>query len=128
MADTIRKSAVRRDLRLEVRFLEGVLRRCPDNEPAIEALAHLYTRIGRYSEGLSLDLEITRRHPEEPQHWYNLACSYALTQKADDALRALDRAVQLGYRDVDWMMTDRDLAGLREDPRFRDLVAKVRHS
>lgn len=103
------------------------MRRCPGHEPAMEALAHLYTRIGRYQEGLCLDLEITRRHPAEPQHWYNLACSYALTQKADDALHALDRAVQLGYRDIEWMMTDRDLAGLREDPRFRDLVAKVRH-
>ena len=125
MTSAAKPSTIRREIRLEVRFLEAVLRRCPGNEMAIEALAHLYTRIGRFHDGLTLDLEITRRHPADPTNWYNLACSYALTQNKDDALQALDRAVQLGYRDTNWMMKDRDLAALREDPRFRDLIARV---
>ena len=104
--------AIRRELRLEVDFLEGVLRRCPGHEPTMHALGHLYTTIGRFEDGLRIDLELTSRKPEDPENWYNLACSYALIQRTEDAFAALDRAVGLGYDDAEWMLRDDDLKPL----------------
>jgi len=117
--------SVRREQRVEIQFLEGVLRRCPGHEPAMEALGHLYTKAGRYEDGLQMDLEMTRRQPDDPEHWYNLACSFALVKLPHDAIGALDRAVTLGYRDAEWLLKDDDLKPLHADPRFRKLVARV---
>lgn len=114
-----------RNERLEVDFLEGLRKRCPGNPRLLEVLGTLYTRFGRYEEGLSVDLELVRMHPEESIVWYNLGCSYALTGRRDDALRALSRAVELGYGDSDWMLKDSDLESLRDDPRFQVLLGRI---
>jgi hypothetical protein len=56
---------------------------------------------------------------------YNLACSLALSRRRSDALRVLRRAVQLGYRDVDWMLQDPDLEGLKGHAEFLKLLSEI---
>ena len=114
--------------RLEVEFLEALRRRCPAHEPILEALGHLYTRTGRFQDGLQVDLELTRLRPEDSENWYNLACSHALLRAREDALAALDRAVQCGYDDAAWMETDPDLASLRKDATFQSLLQKLKQT
>lgn len=97
----------------------------PHHEPVLQALGHLYTRVGRYEDGLKVDLELTRLQPDNPQNWYNLGCSYALTGNFDKAFESLNKAIDLGYDDADWMRKDEDLAPLREDPRFVALLARL---
>jgi Flp pilus assembly protein TadD len=111
--------------RVELRFLESVRNRLPQHPHVLEALGNLYTRVGRYEEGLKVDLDLTRMRPDDPENWYNLACSCALTERADEAIKALEQAVSLGYRDIDWLQKDEDLKALREDARFKSLVARV---
>ena len=53
---------------------------------------------------------------------FNLACSYALLKRPDQALKTLRRAVELGYWDFRYMREDRDLESIRHDPRFRQLL------
>ncbi len=112
--------------RIEVEFLEALRRRCPQHEPILEALGHLYTRIGRFDDGLQVDLELTRLRPQDPESWYNLACSHALLGAAEQALAALDKAIQCGYQDADWMESDPDLASLSAVPAFRSLLEGLR--
>lgn len=50
--------------------------------------------------------------------FYNLACAYALKGSKDDAFKALTGAKRAGFADRALMMTDPDLAPLREDSRF----------
>lgn len=115
----------RRPQRLELQFLEALRRRCPAHEPILEALGHLYTRVGRYADGLQIDLELTRLCPREPDNWYNLACSYALLEDTRKSMAALDRAVELGYANVDWMKRDPDLKSLHALLEFHDLVKRL---
>lgn len=112
--------------RLEVEFLEALRRRCPAHEPILEALGHVYTRAGRFQDGLQVDLELTRLRPDDPESWYNLACSHALLGAHPAALQALERAIQCGYADAHWMESDPDLASLAADPEFLRLVQHVR--
>jgi len=57
---------------------------------------------------------------------YNLACGYARTGRADEALELLE---QLALAQVDFGMAhDPDLASLRDLPRFRELVATLEAS
>jgi tetratricopeptide (TPR) repeat protein len=112
--------------RVEIQFLEALRRRCPSHEPIIEALGHMYTRVGRFEEGLAMDLELARLKPCEPENWYNVACSHALLGQKDKAIASLERAISLGYSDLDWMARDEDLRLIRDDPRFLRLIRKAR--
>lgn len=111
--------------RVEMEFLEALRKRCPQYAPVLEALGHIYTRAGRYEEGLRIDAELTFLRPDEPENWYNLACSYALVGQKDRAFDALDRAVALGYNDVDWIVKDKDLKVLHTDPRFKEILSRL---
>lgn len=109
-----------------MKFLEALRGRCPDNGRILEALGEMYTRTGRYKDGLEVDLELSRINPHESVVWYNLACSYALVGDKDAAFTALEKAVRLGYRDTNWMRQDSDLEVLRKDPRFEAILKLAR--
>ncbi|MBW7909397.1 MAG: hypothetical protein H3C50_10890 [Kiritimatiellae bacterium] len=111
--------------RIELEFLEGVYRRIPTYEPLLDFLGFLYTKLGRYEDGLRIDLELTRLRPGVPYHWYNLGCSHALLGDRTAALTALKRAVETGFGNGDLMKKDADLASLRGDPEFQELLARV---
>jgi hypothetical protein len=53
---------------------------------------------------------------------YNVACTYSQLGKLEDALNALQRAVDNGYGDRPWMEHDADLDPLRNLPRYQSIV------
>ncbi|MBI4575054.1 MAG: hypothetical protein HY722_02195 [Planctomycetes bacterium] len=102
--------------------MEATLRDDPEHVEALEVLGHLYTQDGRHRQGLEVDRRLARLRPEEPLVHYNLACSLALCGDPDGALKALKRSMALGYRDLEHMARDPDLATLRDLPEFRRLL------
>lgn len=64
--------------------------------------------------------------PQDPTWQYNLACALAYRANKDAALAALDRAVELGFRDDAAIAADNDLKQLRTNPRFAELVEKAK--
>jgi len=106
----------------EIDFFSGVLERSPDYVDVLRVLGHLLTLKGRYAEGLRVDKRLVGLRPHDPLAYYNLACSYALLKRTEPALKSLRRAVELGYRDFRYLREDRDLDGIRHDPRFRQLL------
>lgn len=119
------KPKVNAALRKEMEFLEALARRCPQDVAVLKALGDLYTRNGRYEDGLKMDLELSRLCPRESLVWYNLACSYALLNRTEEALASLERSIVLGYRDVRWISEDRDLDSLKKDQRFIALLQRL---
>lgn len=119
-------SAEKRDLDTKIEFIEGLIRRDPNYVDALQLLGDHYTQRGRYEEGLHIDERLARLQPENPLVFYNLACSYSLTEEIDRALFALDHAIKLGYRDFTWLSKDPDLKKLRSNPAFAELRAKIR--
>jgi tetratricopeptide (TPR) repeat protein len=118
--------AEQRDLDTKIEFIEGLVRRDPDYVDALQILGDHYTQRGRITEGLQVDERLARLEPQNPLVFYNLACSYSLAEEFDHAVAALDKAMQLGYRDFDWLAKDPDLKKLRAQPAFHDLKAKIR--
>lgn len=107
------------------RFFEVEIGRHPGNLDVLAELGHLYTRLGRYDEGLAVDRRLVGAMPADPTAHYNLACSLALTGDADGAFAALERAVDLGYSDAALLADDPDLEALRADPRFAALAQRL---
>ena len=115
-----------RDLDTKIEFIEGLVRRDPNYVDALQILGDHYTQRGRITEGLKVDERLARLEPGNPLVFYNLACSYSLAGEMDFAVRALEKAIELGYRDFEWLAKDPDLKPLRANPAFGDLKSKIR--
>ncbi|HUK81644.1 MAG TPA: hypothetical protein VLZ12_03335 [Verrucomicrobiae bacterium] len=118
------------DLQFEIQFFEGIAKRDPTYIDALQVLGDAYTKTGQWEKSLHIDKRLARLCPDNPLVFYNLACSYSLMSKIDQAFAALHRAVKLGYDDARWLNKDPDLENLRHDTRFDDIrknLAKKRH-
>src|SRR3954467_5377645 len=110
----------------EIKFYESVLRRDPGYVAVVEILGGLYTRQGRIADGLKMDRKLVKLQPANATAHYNLACSLALSRRKTDALRSLRQAIELGYRDYDWMLQDPDLEELKTHPNFVALLDQLK--
>lgn len=114
-----------RMLDVEIGFIEGLVARDPQWVEALKLLGDDYTRRGKIEEGLKVDERLASLCPHDPWVFYNLACSLSLSESYDQAFAALDRAVQLGYRDFKWLTKDPDMANLRRHPFFKQFQSKL---
>ena len=119
-------SSEQRDLDTRIGFVEGLVRRDPDYVDALQLLGDHYTQRGRYTEGLKVDERLARLDPENALVFYNLACSYSLTDQFDRAMLALENALNLGYRDFAWLAKDPDLKKFRQQPAYDQIKDKIR--
>ena len=114
------------DLDFEIEFCEGLLDKNENFWEALILLGDLYTRRGYYEKGLLVDERLIQLRPEDPVVFYNLACSYSLLNRVDEALATIKKAIALGYRDFKHLGQDRDLANLFKDTRFREYLTRLK--
>ena len=114
-----------RDMDFEIAFYEQLDARNPADERVMELLAHLYTKVGRIQEGLAMDRRLRDCRPGDPLVHYNLACSLSLTGHPDEAVAMLQKALDLGYRDLSWILQDKDLEPLKGYGPFEELLARL---
>jgi len=106
---------------------------------ALAALATTYAAQGDSARGREMAEEAAERLDRlfrQPQSWVWEAatpqlchCLAAALLRLGDSQGALDllaRAVEKGWRDAGWLEADPELSGLRQQPRFRELVETVR--
>ena len=120
MAEEKQRLSRRRASELEVQesFFRGLVARDPRDTEVIEELADVLLQLGRTAEVIALDQRLIELRPTDPDVRYNLACSLALVRQYERAAHELSTAIELGFRDVDTLDTDPDLAGLRAHPAF----------
>lgn len=124
-----RKKMSRKDkqsLDVKISFMEGLVRRAPDYVEALQLLGDHYTARGNFQDGLKVDEHLSLLEPKNPIVFYNLACSYSLTDQLERAASALYKALVLGYGDFKWLAQDPDLENLRKHPTYREIEAKIR--
>ena len=114
-----------KQLDFEIQFYERLLLDKKEQPEVLKLLAEAYTHRGFYKKGLEMDRLVCQLHPHDPNAHYNLACSLSLTQQLDEAFLTLEKAIQLGYRDASHLKKDKDLALLRRDPRYTQLLEKL---
>ncbi len=85
-----------------------------------------YLLMKNYAKAI-LHFEIARRvQPGDQLTLYNLACAYSLDHQLDKAIEALDASVKAGFLDHRHMEADPDLAFIRSDPRYREIIERAR--
>ena len=65
-------------------------------------------------------------YPEGAGVLINAACLFAKDNKKEEALRLLELAVAKGFGKKDWIEHDPDYDSLRNEPRFKALLSKLR--
>jgi Flp pilus assembly protein TadD len=112
-------------MRFQIAILEEAVRRDPEDTEALRFLAHAYVGVGRLEDGLAADRRLVEILPTDPRVRYNLACSCALTNRIEEALEVLGEACALGFDDLALLRRDRDLDGVRGDPRYEQIERRL---
>ena len=115
-----------KSLQFEIKFYENLVTKDPDFIDALIALGDAYTRIGKYKKGLEIDKKLARLKRDDETVYYNLACSYALLEMPNEAFRALDKSIDLGYHDLVHLQKDPDLNNIKTDSRFTEIVTQFK--
>lgn len=98
--------------------LENHLKQVPEDARARILLGGNYANLGREDDALrELNLAVTLR-ANEASILYNAACVYCTLKRKPEALDALRKAWEAGFRDAVWVRRDSDLTLLNDDPEF----------
>ena len=82
-------------------------------------------RLGQRDQALERGRRAFAVDPNDSGVLYNLACIYALAGSSDEAIDYLDKAVQNGFGQREWLENDSALDSIREEPRFQALLRKL---
>ena len=106
--------------------LERRLALDPHDSYASDHGAGVLMLLGRRDEANRLLDRAIALRPDDYRTLYTAACTAALGGEYDRALDFLDRAVGTGRGDRIWLLNDNDLAPLREYPRFKQIVDRLK--
>lgn len=96
--------------------------------------AYARAKAGQFPAAIAELTELTKSDPQDPVHWYKLACVYSLASVADAAkkeeytmlaLQQLQGAVTAGYKNHARMGTDEDLAPLHGREEFKKMIREL---
>ena len=94
----------------------------PGDSRAMYLGANALQRLGDSQRAEEWARRAVQTDPSHPLLLYNVACFHATAGRPGLALDHLERAMELGMRNRDWLMTDPDLESIRGDPRFQALL------
>jgi serine/threonine protein kinase/Flp pilus assembly protein TadD len=114
----------------------GAFRRCaaavekhlelhPSDERALYLGAQALCWLGEAARGREWAERALANDPEEPAVLYNTACCFAMLGDSARALDCLEKAVECGFGYRDWLENDAFFESIRQDARFRALLAKL---
>jgi len=82
--------------------------------------------LDRDEEALAWMQKIIDEDPSDAGNWYDYACLYGRMNRIEDAMNALEKAFECGYRNFGHLEYDYDMDILRELTRYKELVAKYK--
>ncbi len=97
----------------------------PRNAEAWFYLGYALHSQKRYAEALEAHVKASEFPTYGNVAAYNAACAHALLGQTDDAFQWLDKAMAKGFANLAQVRSDPDLASLRGDARFAEVITKL---
>jgi serine/threonine protein kinase len=100
---------------------------------ALQQLGIALALTDRYADARKLFRDVIERQGNIQGHWdalpvgYYFACVAAASNHPDDALQSLREAIDNGFKETDYLMSEPDLKKLHSNPKFQQLVADLKH-
>lgn len=85
----------------------------------------VYIKNKQFKEAYDAFMAYEKCFPNEGLTYRNWAVYYALQHKKERALMFLQRAVELGYDDAQWLETDHSMLSLRNESAFKEMLKKL---
>lgn len=111
-----------------VKAYERVTKQEPENFLAWNRLGSMLHGLARYAEAAKAYEQAMVINSSSPIPKYNLACAYARMNEKDKSFAILTPLATTGFFRVEQLNADEDLASLREDNRFGEVLATARKS
>jgi non-specific serine/threonine protein kinase len=112
----------RRNIQLRaVGAFENHLKQVPEDARARILVAGYYAELGRVNDAIRETTMAMTLRANEASILYNAACVFCLLKKKPEALDALRKAYDAGFKDPNWARRDPDMALLQGDPEFERL-------
>ena len=106
--------------------LREVLAANPNLHGVRPFLAMCLSKQGQHDAALrELNEDVKRTASVDADIAYAVASVYALEEDLDQSFEWLRRSIALGNENAPWLERDPTLASLREDPRFKQLLARI---
>lgn len=105
---------------------EAILEEDKRNAFATYRLGYCLHGAGELESALEMHIKATKFGGVAPVATYNIACVHSLQGNTEEALDHLEKAAELGMTRLDAYEEDPDLDNLREEDRFKQLVAELR--
>jgi non-specific serine/threonine protein kinase len=113
--------ALRNIVQQRIQVLERHIQRVPEDARGRTLLATDYARMGRTDDAVREAQLAMALRPNEATVMYNAACVFCQLGRKPEALQALRKAWEAGFKDADWARRDPDLTLLRGEPEFEQL-------
>ena len=107
-----------------LRKLRKHLQLNPDNVRALQLIATHSAKVGNHDDAREYLEKLLKLSPSDTGVLYNSACAYALMGDTDRSLEFLEKALSQGQNLYDWARNDSDFDSLRDNPQFKELLAK----
>jgi adenylate cyclase len=121
-ADLGREEDAEASRRRGIQRAENRLKLNPDDSRALYMGANGLVALGERERGLRWAAQAQEMDPDEPMVLYNVACIQSLAGKVEDAISSLETAVRNGLSQKGWLENDSNLAPLRANARYQDLI------
>jgi len=106
--------------------LENHLKQVPEDARARIHIATEYASTDRFEDAVRETDLATVLRPNDATVLYNAACVFSLMKKKPEAMEAIKKAWEAGFRDPEWARRDPDLALLHDDPEFERLYPETK--
>ncbi len=107
-----------------IKAFTAAIEKYPNDEVAYYDRATVFMEQKKYAEAKNDLIQAVAINPKNPVPHYNLAALYSLQDQRDQALSSLDRALELGFRDIYFLFNDSDLNNVRKHPGFMKVLEK----
>jgi non-specific serine/threonine protein kinase len=115
--DEAKRSFIQR----RTQFFEAHLKKVPEDARARILLANDYAESGRPEDAMREATLAMALRPNEATVLYNAACLFCHLNRKTEAMDALKKAWEAGFKDSSWTRRDPDLESLHGDPEFERL-------
>ncbi|MEE9230830.1 MAG: protein kinase [Acidobacteriota bacterium] len=105
--------------------IEEHLEQNPDDVRALYLGAGALMQLGQTQRSLEWARRALAVDPNDTGILYNVACIYSLGGLIEEAIGYLERAIEAGFAQKQWIENDSDLDPIRNHPRYQELLDRL---